>query len=140
MTDKIKAVLLDKDLKPEEKLNAKMDLFELILNFPDSKFRNSLLQCNDEHDSSWLTEDLTNHFNKMIQNFKEAKTGDEKVKWQGYIDIQKITQAKQDAQREIYNEIKSYKNYVFLKINIQFFSGKFITFVKYSKGQVYFKR
>ena len=30
ITDKIKAVLLDKDLKPEEKLNAKMDLFELI--------------------------------------------------------------------------------------------------------------
>ena len=112
ITDKIKAVLLDKDLKPEEKLNAKMDLFELILNFPDSKFRNSLLQCNDGHDSSWLTEDLTNHFNKMIQNFKEAKTGEEKVKWQGYIDIQKITQAKHDAQREIYNEIKSYKNYV----------------------------
>ena len=121
MTNTIKAVLLDKHPKPEDKLNAKMNLFELILNFPDSKFSNSLLQCdnNDDVSSPWLTQDLKNHFQNLIQKFKEAKAaGEEKVKWQGYIDIQKITQAKNDAQIEIYNEIKSYKNYVkYLKMS-----------------------
>ena len=122
MTNTIKAVLLDKHPKPEDKLNAKMNLFELILNFPDSKFSNSLLQnCNnDEVSSPWLTQDLKNHFQNLIQKFKEAKAAgeEEKVKWQGYIDIQKITQAKNDAQIEIYNEIKSYKNYVkYLKMS-----------------------
>ena len=108
MTKTIKAVLLEKHENPDGKLHAKMDLFESILNSPDSKFRNSLLQCNDENDP-WLTPDLKNHFQNMIQKFKEAKAGGENVKWQGYIDIQKITQAKQI---EIYNEIKAYKNYV----------------------------
>ena len=108
MTKTIKAVLLEKHENPDGKLHTKMDLFESILNSPDSKFRNSLLQCNDENDP-WLTPDLKNHFQNMIQKFKEAKAGGENVKWQGYIDIQKITQAKQI---EIYNEIKAYKNYV----------------------------